>query len=215
MADQAAAQIAQAIAAALAQALPPALANVQPPPAAGGGGAPPPFALHPALVNNQTLDYSTATGNKLYNKATAPLPDEGTLTGETIQVFLTQLSQRAVTMGWTAICTIPDDNGNDCDLFTQFGMLNRQNMLDHANTYMGNDVRDKQNSAQMAVCIIASLDNDAQLTMRNASEDYVINNEANGPLLLFEVVTIYGTVARASALGLLVCSKYEQTQGVN
>ena len=181
------AQIAQAIAAALALALPPALANVQPQPGAGGGAGPPPFALHPALVNNQVLDYSTTTGNKLYNKATAPLPDEGNLTGETIQVFLTQLGGRAVTMGWSAICTIPDSNGNNRDLFTEFGMLNRQNMVDKANTYMGNDVRDKQNSAQMAVCIMALLDNEAQLTMRNAREDYVINDEPNGPLMLFEV----------------------------
>ena len=101
-------------------------------------------------------------------------------------------------MGWTAICTIPDDNGNNCDLFTQFGMLNRQNMVNHANTYMGNDVRDKQNSAQMAVCIMASLDNAAQLTMQNASEDYVINDEANGPLMLFEVIKRATINVRAS-----------------
>lgn len=48
----------------------------------------PVFALAPALVNNNILDYSTSTGQKIYKANAASLDIEFDLAAENLKIFL-------------------------------------------------------------------------------------------------------------------------------
>ena len=68
-----------------------------------------PFALSPALVTNQVLDYSTSTGQKLYNAAVESLQDPYNGSEAALNIFLEQLKTRAECMGWMTILDVPPD----------------------------------------------------------------------------------------------------------
>ena len=68
------------------------------------------YALTPALVSNEPIDYGTAAGAKIYKQATEKLKTEYDLKVETIHLFLAQLEDRAAAMGWMKICEVPDEN---------------------------------------------------------------------------------------------------------
>ena len=67
------------------------------------------FALSPALIDNNIIDYATTAGQKLYNKAIAPLsiPYDGTEAD--LHVFLSLLADKTLKEGWTHIMDIPPD----------------------------------------------------------------------------------------------------------
>ena len=71
-----------------------------------------PFALHPATVTNDPLDYRQPSAQKLYNKAVEALPDEYDCTSLYLKIFLYQLANRAITAGWNGILNIPEDVNN-------------------------------------------------------------------------------------------------------
>ena len=67
------------------------------------------YALTPALVSNEPINYGTAAGAKIYKQATEKLKTEYDLKVETIHLFLAQLEDRATAMGWSSIYEVPDD----------------------------------------------------------------------------------------------------------
>ena len=95
------------------------------------------YALTPALVSNEPIDYGTAAGAKIYKQATDKLKTEYNLKGDTIHLFLAQLEDRATAMGWTTICEVPDEDGVRRNMFTEFGRLTEKAVEDHAAIYMG------------------------------------------------------------------------------
>ena len=87
------AQADAAAAAAAAAAL--ALANT----AANQGGQPV-FALTPALVTQQFLNYALTTDTKLYYKSIAPLTEKFDLTSANMRGFLQAFSDKATDSNW-------------------------------------------------------------------------------------------------------------------
>ena len=68
-----------------------------------------PFALSPALVTNEVIDYSTSVGQKLYTAAVESLQDPYDGSEDALNVFLEQLKTRAESMGWMPILDVPPD----------------------------------------------------------------------------------------------------------
>ena len=180
---------------AAANAQPPAQVNVQPQVQAGQNNVPvanaanPIFALSPARVNpNAFIDYSTASGQKLFSKVTAYLEYTFDVEEESIQTFIETLTNRAVMAGWNAgnadILTIAQKN-----LLSQHGTISLQEVRNDAITYVDQHNRKAQNSYQMYVCIMASLSDVGRAKILTEGNNYTVNGIYSGPLL-FKVLMI-------------------------
>jgi hypothetical protein len=98
-----------------------------------------PFALAPALVDNNVIDYSQATGQKLYKSAIEALQDPYDGQEADLKVFLKQLETRAQMLGWTFILDVPRDlNAPDdtINILTGYGCLTMEQVRAHAATYI-------------------------------------------------------------------------------
>ena len=166
--------------------------------APGGGGPSPPnqpvpfqnpvFALTPAQVNPQHfIDYSTQTGIKLYNAATASLPNKFDLDSKNANVFCEQLMSRAHESGWNQpggdILSTLDDNGVTRNLITNYAQLTKANILISVRTYIGNQNRRAQNSVQLYYCLVNSLTEEAQLMIVEETDEYYEQQTPVGELL--------------------------------
>ena len=114
------------------QALQAAQAQQQPPPG--------PFALTPALAMQNTIDYSTSTGVKVYKAGIAPLPTLFDGSTANLSLFLTEVESRANENGWNGILMISDQdphNPTNRNLTTQHHMLTLENVQNAAHAYLG------------------------------------------------------------------------------
>ena len=157
------------------------------------------YALTPALVSNEPIDYGTAAGAKIYKQATEKLKTEYDLKVETIHLFLAQLEDRASAMGWMSICEVPDENKVLRNIFTQFGQLTEENMEEHAAEYMGLEDKRKQLAVQMSTCILNSLTDEALIEIRIVRAQYTVNNIHHGPLMLWAIIQRATINVKASA----------------
>lgn len=156
----------------------------------GGGGANAPviFALTPSQVNaGRIIAYETATGMKLYNAATAALPFKFDADAKGINMFCEKLKDRAIQSGWHLaggnILSIPDSQGVDRDLITQYGQLTPDDIVAHVATYINAQGRAAQNAVQMHHCIMNSLSSEGNLKIVSEMERYFVNQVPVGPLL--------------------------------
>ena len=109
-AEQMQAAIDAAVAAALlAQGGQPPPAGPQGPPGPAGPPGPPPqvappppvvFALAPALLSNQPLNYNVPADSKLYYKAISPLEPKFDLSASKIRGFLQAFYDKAIQVNW-------------------------------------------------------------------------------------------------------------------
>ena len=157
------------------------------------------YALTPALVSNEPIDYGTAAGAKIYKQATEKLKTEYDLKMETIHLFLAQLEDRASAMGWATICDIPDENGVLRNVFTEFGQLTEKAMEEHAAVYMGLEDKRKQLAVQMATCILNSLSDEALIEIRVLRTQFTVNDIHHGPLMLWSIIQRATINVKASA----------------
>ena len=157
------------------------------------------YALTPALVSNEPIDYGSASGAKIYKQATGKLKTEYDLKVGTIHLFLAQLEDRATAMGWTTICEIPDEDGVPRSLFTQFGQLTEKALEEHAAEYMGLEDKRKQLAVQMSTCILNSLTDEALIEIRIVRTQYTVNDVHHGPLLLWAIIQRATINVKASA----------------
>ena len=157
------------------------------------------YALTPALVSNEPIDYGSTAGAKIYKQATEKLKTEYDLKGETIHLFLAQLEDRSTAMGWATICDIPDENDVKRNLFTEFGRLTEKAVEEHAAEYMGIEDKRKQLAVQMATCILNSLTDDALIEIRIVRAQFTVNEIHHGPLLLWAIIQRATVNVKASA----------------
>jgi hypothetical protein len=157
------------------------------------------FALSPALINNNVIDYATPEGIKLYKQAVSPLPITYNGTGNSLHLFLTTVQERAAVSNWSDVLTIPDANGMPRDLLLQYGQLTIEDIRMHATTYVGQPVRMAQNSASLFQCISASITEDAKTRVMTSAESYYVAGQANGPLFLKVIIATAHVDTRATA----------------
>jgi len=180
-------------------------ANAPAPNAPGGANVPPApmaiaaptqqpiFALTPGQYRpDDFIDYGSAQGLKLWNAATEPLPEEFDGTSNTVKIFCELLTQRATEAGWHSgtgnILTIPDSNGIQRNLITNYGQLTLQDVQNHVDSYIQLQTRKAQNAVQMFKCISSSLTEDARLKIVAETDVYTRNGAEAGPIL-FKLLT--------------------------
>ena len=121
-----------------------------------------PFALAPALVSNDILDYSTAHGTKMYHEAIHRLSDDKfDLTAEGLISFLSKLKAKALINGWMDVLDIPSDatapNDNLSSLTESYGEITLETIEQHTQTYISTRSRAAQDSSQLYFCLLNSL----------------------------------------------------------
>ena len=126
------------------------------------------FALTPGRASTRTLDYTTAEGIKLYNKATKGMDPPYDLSNEGLYAFLRQVIHQANKMNWDTIINVPVTLGGvrlTRDLFSQHEMLTLAQVHAHILTYQGLEGRAAQNSQKIYTFLYASLDDQARMRM--------------------------------------------------
>jgi hypothetical protein len=130
------------------------------------------FARTPALVQDTLLDYSTPEGMAIYKGATEKLlhPFDGD--PAKLRMFLEALRQRSDAFGWTAILSVPDQDGIKRNLLHEYGRVTMTDVKNHALTYTHLDNRMSQNSVQLFTCLYASLTMDMHLKVSTDASTY-------------------------------------------
>jgi hypothetical protein len=146
------------------------------------------FALTPGQTNAANpIDYTTSTGIKLWQEATAALTFQFSAESREVNQFCEKLSERAHKSGWRAaganVIDIPDAHGNNHDLINEYGQLTDEQIRNHCATYIANDTRQAQNNAQLYHCIQNTLTKEGQLKILAERDKYHINHVPCGPLL--------------------------------
>jgi len=161
------------------------------------------FALAPALVDGDIINYGTSEGSKLYKSAIAELPTQFDLKPENLTLFLDQFQDRAAQHGWGTVTTVPtgedlDIEGETVDIITEYGMVTILQIMDHAATYIDYECRAAQDNATVYLCIMNSLTKDAQKVVRLKSAKYTLEGAKIGAALLKVVVGMAHVDTRAT-----------------
>lgn len=143
-----------------------------------------PFALTPAAVNPDVIDYSTNAGLKLYNTVTAPLEDKFDGTQNTLHGFLGQVKDRARDAIWSEILRIPSGGTKSYNLVSHYGQLTLHRVRQHASTYIGTPTRNAQNSAQLYAFLRNSIDKGTRDKVLLREDEYKIRGMPDGPCFL-------------------------------
>ena len=150
----------------------------------------PSFALTPGQANtNRFIDYTSSTGIKLWQEATASLPNKFSAEGQDANQFCESLLERADKSGWNSpLSDIINVQvaGQDVNIFTGYGQVTTQDIRAHS-AYLGNQDRRAQNDAQLYHCIKNSLTPEAERKILAEREQYHINGIPSG-LLLFKLL---------------------------
>ena len=154
-----------------------------------------PFALAPALINDQVIDYSTSEGSKLYKSAIAKLSGENQFGCEPagLKVFLALVKARSQVTGWEAILAIPADADEDPDeellnLLDHYGQRSMDQIKKLAYIYSGTKTRAAQDSAQLYYSLINSLSENGIAKVMICSEEFTLEGIPSGPLLLKVII---------------------------
>jgi hypothetical protein len=183
-------QLQQQVTALLAAVQANANAPQQVPPAQPGPVPPAVFALSPARVSADPIDYATNTGAKIYAAAITPLPQKYDLTTGKLKSFIALLADKANGQGWTQrILTIPTAGGQ-ANLLTKYGIVSELEVMAHVVTYANTQTRQAQDSFQMYHCIHASLEPEALDRVLLQQDRYLVNGEPHGPLLFKVIVSL-------------------------
>ncbi len=163
---------------------------------AAAAPAVPPFALAPALTNNAVIDYTTSEGVKIYKAATVSLYSKDEEAFDCLPAglhdFLNLLKVRAELNGWdNSILAIPDDIANPLgdtkNLLTSYGDISIEHLREHAQTYIDQQTRAAQDSAQLFQAIYNSLSKEGRSKVTIWEKDYR-TNELNSGVLFLKVV---------------------------
>ena len=158
------------------------------------------FARSPAGLSGELLDYRNAEDCRIYKAATAPL--DATFDGESggLLLFLEMIQERAEESNWGNIVMIPDSKGEVRSLLSEYGRISLEDVRSFAHTYVGQNGREEQNSAQMYACLAKSLTEAAKVKLLSQSSRYRFgdNNLPDGPSFLRLIIQHCTTDSRAT-----------------
>jgi len=164
------------------------------------------FALSPALVNEDVIDYATAEGSSIFKQAVKPLKVEFDCTPEGLTVFLNQIKDRAIAFGWNPILEVPidvDDDDEDAETINiceGYGQLTLEQVRAHVETYINEEVREAQLSMQLYQCITKSLTEAGQAKVMLSHSDYIVDGSPSGVALIKVIVRISYVDTNATVL---------------
>ena len=162
----------------------------------------PAFALSPALANRDILDYSSASGAKVYRGAIAPVAIEFDCKSENLQLFLDQIRDRSTTHDWNNILLIPKEGDleNPKDLIESYGEVSYEDVKASVLTYVNTETREAQDSVMLYQCIMSSLTKEAQrqVRIRGKGHPFQLGGHGAGALLLKVVIMVFHVDTRAT-----------------
>jgi hypothetical protein len=159
------------------------------------------FALAPALVSNDIIDYSTPTGQKLYNRAVLPLTPAFDTQPANLKGFLERVYARAMSTGWMTILEIPPDLNEPDEvknLAKDYGQLTLEQVMAHAATYINGQSRAAQESMQLYLCLLESLTKEALDKVMLSSEEFTVHDLPSGTGLLRVIIRESGIDTNAT-----------------
>jgi hypothetical protein len=162
------------------------------------------FSLSPGVANpTAPWDYFSSQGIKMYYQAVSPLSPKYKGDERSLTVFLSGLTSKANQYGWEElIMMIPDDTGVARSLLKHYALLTIPDIKKHALTYIGKESRASQASAQLAVCILASMNDDFLVKLLTHVRDYTVQGFEDGPCMLKAVISIV-TIETKTAVPLI------------
>lgn len=143
--------------------------------------------------DNQILDYNGPGKNaarKIWEKAIVPLDIKFDGQSQNLILFLEGVSDRAKEFDWDSILTVPDGNGVNRNLLSQYGLLTLENVRAQAMTYVATASRTLQNADMLYKFLISSLEKDFRASILLYKSEYTIGGDADGPMLLKRILML-------------------------
>lgn len=137
---------------------------------AAGPTAAPTFALGPATVTGNIIDYSTTAGIKLFKMAGDQLKSEFDLDNVNFSRFTDNLHSRAVENGWDKQIMLV----NNIYILRNYGTLTYASVLTHVQAYAFTDSRSAQDSTNLFNCLENTLTKEAMATMYAERQLYTL-----------------------------------------
>jgi hypothetical protein len=151
------------------------------------------FAETPGTYDvDNLLDLNSKTGTALFNQAIKPLGTKFDMTSGGLVVFLEQFLERAKLMGWSeglyTLTRFTNAAGRTCNLYDEYGQIDAASISTQCEPFMDKNgtlgqSRVRQNNKMMALCLMASLTDDARARIQPYSSEYVRHGEVCAPLL--------------------------------
>jgi hypothetical protein len=145
------------------------------------------FALSPALVSSDFIDYDSNAGATIHAKATEKLSVEFDCSDTSLKVVLESLSDRSEAQDCSPVLMIPVDIKKPRevkDLLTQYDSIDLEHVQAHASTYIKDETRVAQASMNLYFCIMASLSTEVRQKLMLCKEEYTVDGIRSGPCLL-------------------------------
>jgi hypothetical protein len=185
------------------------MAGIPPPggvgPGAGPGAVPPPIlvALFPGETVATPLNLiDDANDIKMYHKAIVGITELYDLKPRGLKNFLLAVKQRARLYNWDAILNVPDAFGHMRPFIQQYDNVTMEECQDHAINYMGQRLRNAQNSMMLYQFLSNSISDKVKSDLTVQSELYDIDGLCDGLCFLKLIVSTaqVDTIARVSVL---------------
>jgi hypothetical protein len=137
---------------------------------------------------------------KLYGKAVAPLETLYNGDSASLRLFLSKVQRRADQSGWTSILQISNQTGQVFDFIKNYGQVTIAAIRAQADALESANDRKTQNSSQMYIFLITSINNELLGKVISQTEQFTSNRGFHdGPSLLKVIVTISHVDTRAQA----------------
>mmetsp|Transcript_13527 Transcript_13527/g.16566 ORF Transcript_13527/g.16566 Transcript_13527/m.16566 type:complete len:395 (+) Transcript_13527:295-1479(+) len=154
----------------------------------GRGGSAPDFSLTPGTLNmHLVINYAKFSDIKVWMEATSVVSLLFSADAQEVNTYTKKLQERAIKYGWghplANILTIPDANGINKSLLTDYGQLTTKDIRNHSVTYVANNSRQAQNNMQFYHCQLVSMTESAQIKTLTKSDTYHIYGTPSGALL--------------------------------
>lgn len=163
-----------------------------------------PFARLPGYQNSNPLDFMKEADLKFFHRATDGLDEKFALKEDSLGTFLALVKDRANIYNWKTVVTVPDKDGVNRNLITNFGQVTIENCRDHVMTFAHLPNRTAQNDIMLYFFVVNSLTSDACLNVLGQEETYT-NNIAgevvpSGAMMLKKIIGISSIDTMAKVL---------------
>ena len=162
-----------------------------------GAAAPVAFALTPALAHQGIIDMKDQGMAKNFFRATKPLEPTFDVEAGSLRLFLENVCEQAESFNLASTLQITKD-GKTYNLISEYGALKLEDVKTHALAYIGQPIRDAQNSYHLYLCLISSLTETGKSKVVLESHKYTVNGVPDGPLLLKVIIQLAHIDTRAT-----------------
>jgi hypothetical protein len=145
--------------------------------------------------NNAILDYNGTSSKaradrSIYEKGIVPMTNKFDGKSLNLLLFLEGVSDQSKEFGWESILTIPDDDGHNKYLISQYGQLSLANVRANSLTYASTASRMLQNADMLYKFLIESLEKEFRASILLYKTEYSINGEPDGPMFFKRIMML-------------------------